>query len=139
MAERGPGSPGLVPLRGTKAGLSPGLSGTAGCEGQAAVELLAGLPALLLAGLIAFQLLLAGYSLSLADGAAEAGALAAAAGEDAEEAAREALPGWARERVEVAGEGGEVKVDLRPPSPLGGLGELLEVSSRAWARPAPEK
>jgi hypothetical protein len=128
----------LVPLWGAKAGPFPGLARAAGCEGQAAVELLAGLPALLLAGLIAFQLLLAGYSLSLADGAAEAGALAAAAGEDAEEAAREALPGWARDRVAVEGEGGEVKVELRPPSPLGGLGELLEVSSRAWARPAPE-
>ena len=45
-------------------------------RGQASVELLAGLPALLLAGLIGFQLLAAGYALTLADGAAEAGALA---------------------------------------------------------------
>jgi hypothetical protein len=107
-------------------------------HGQASVELLAGLPALLLAGLIGFQLLLAGYSLSLADGAAEAGALAAAAGEDPNDAAREALPGWAEERVEVAALGGEVKVELSPPSPLPGLGEALSVSSRAWARPARE-
>jgi hypothetical protein len=108
----------------------------AGERGQAAVELLAGLPALLIAGLIAFQLLAAGYALTLADGAAEAGALAAAAGEDAEEAARAALPGWAAGRVEVKSAGGSVEVRLRPPSVLAGLGEALAVRSRAWARPA---
>jgi hypothetical protein len=106
-----------------------------GCTGQASVELLAGLPALLLAGLIAFQLLATGYALTLADGAAEAGALARAAGADPEDAAREALPGWAGDRVDVSEEGGEVRVELHPPSPISGLGELLAVSSRAWARP----
>ena len=45
-------------------------------RGQASVELVAAVPALLLAALIALQLLLAGYALTLADGAAEAGALA---------------------------------------------------------------
>ena len=40
---------------------------------QASIELLAGLPALLLAAALALQLLLVGYSLSIADGAAEAG------------------------------------------------------------------
>ena len=48
-------------------------------RGQASVELLAGIPALLLAGLLALQLLAVGYSVTLADGAAEAGALALAA------------------------------------------------------------
>jgi hypothetical protein len=103
-------------------------------RGQASVELLAGLPALLLAGLIGFQLLAAGYALTLADGAAEAGALARVAGADPEEAAREALPGWARDRVRVAADGGRVEVLLRPPSPLPGLAERLEVTSRAWVR-----
>jgi hypothetical protein len=104
--------------------------------GQAAVELLAGLPALLVAGLIAFQLLGVGWALTLADGAAEAGALAAAGGAEPEVAAREALPGWARDRVRVAADGGEVRVRLLPPSPLPGLAERLAVTSRAWARPA---
>ena len=45
-------------------------------DGQATVELVAALPALLLAGLLALQLLATGYALTLADGAAEAGALA---------------------------------------------------------------
>jgi hypothetical protein len=105
-------------------------------RGQAAVELISGLPALLLCGLIAFQLLAVGWTLTLADGAAEAGALAEAAGTDSERAAREALPGWARERVDVEARGGEVRVELRPPSPLPGLAEHLVVSSRAWVRAA---
>ena len=52
-------------------------------RGQATVELVAALPALLLAGYVAFQLLAAGYALTLADGAAEAGALALASGRPA--------------------------------------------------------
>ena len=103
-------------------------------RGQAAVELLAALPALLLCGLIGFQLLAVGWAMTLADGAAEAGALARAAGTDSEDAAREALPGWARDRVDVSVRGGRVEVELRPPSPLPGLSERLEVSSGAWVR-----
>jgi hypothetical protein len=108
---------------------------TAG-RGQATVELVAGLPALGLATLVALQLLLTGYSLTVADGAAEAGALAGAAGQDAAGAAREALPGWARERATVSARGGAVRVELRPPAPLAELSERLAVSSEAWARPA---
>jgi hypothetical protein len=102
---------------------------------QASVELLAGLPLLAVAGLIALQMLVTGYSLSLADGAAEAGALAAAAGDDPERAAREALPAWARARATVDAGAGTVSVELRPPAPLPALAERLEVSSEAWARP----
>src|SRR5436190_12328648 len=60
--------------------------------GQASVELLAGVPALLVAGLIALQLLAAGYSLTLADGAAEAGAMALAAGRPAGERLPDGAP-----------------------------------------------
>jgi hypothetical protein len=105
-------------------------------RGQASVELVAALPALLLAGLIALQLLAAGYALTLADGAAEAGALALAAGRPAAGAAREALPGWAEGASEVSVSGGEVTVRLSPPSPLPALRERLAVSSSAFARPA---
>jgi hypothetical protein len=42
----------------------------AGERGQAAVELVAGLPALILCGLVAFQLLAVGYASSLAGDAA---------------------------------------------------------------------
>jgi hypothetical protein len=109
-----------------------------GGSGQASVELLAGLPAVALAGFVALQLLLTGYSLTLADGAAEAGALAGAAGNDPERAARGALPAWARGRATVSSDGGRVTVELRPPAPLPALAERLEVSSQAWARPAEE-
>lgn len=105
-------------------------------RGQAAVELIAALPALLLAALVALQLLAAGYALTLADGAAEAGALALASGGSAAEAAREALPGWADDDVSVSVEGGEVSVRLRPPSPVGAIADRLTVSSSAAARPA---
>lgn len=103
--------------------------------GQATVELVAALPALLLAGLLALQLLAAGYALTLADGAAEAGALALASGRPAVAAARDALPGWAEDEVEVRVSGGEVTVRLSPPSPLPALAERLAVTSSAAARP----
>jgi hypothetical protein len=105
-------------------------------RGQATVELVAALPGLLLAALVALQLLLAGYAITLADGAAEAGALALASGGSAAGAAREALPGWAEDDVSVAVEGNEVSVRLRPPSPIEGLADRLTVTSSASARPA---
>jgi len=105
-------------------------------RGQATVELIAALPALLLSALVALQLLAAGYAITLADGAAEAGALALASGGSAADAARGALPGWAEDQVSVAVEGGEVTVRLRPPSPFRAVAERLQVSSSAAARPA---
>jgi hypothetical protein len=83
---------------------------------------------------VALQLLAVGYTLTLADGAAEAGALAVAVGRDAEPAVDEALPGWAEDRVDVEVHGGEVRVRLRPPSPLAALADRLAVSSEAWVR-----
>jgi Flp pilus assembly protein TadG len=105
-------------------------------DGQATVELVAAVPALLLAALISLQLLAAGYALTLADGAAEAGALALAEGGSAAEAARRALPGWADDNVSVSVAGGEVSVRLRPPSPFGSIADHLAVTSSASARAA---
>lgn len=104
-------------------------------DGQSTVELVAALPALLLAGLLALQLLATGYALTLADGAAEAGALALASGRPAQKAARDALPGWAEDDVEVSVEGGRVTVRLAPPSPLPAVADRLAVTSSAVARP----
>jgi hypothetical protein len=109
--------------------------GLSGEDGQSTVELVAALPALLLAGLLALQLLATGYALTLADGAAEAGALALASGQPAVSAARDALPGWAEDDVEVSVEGGRVTVRLRPPSPLPAIADRLAVTSSAVARP----
>jgi hypothetical protein len=104
-------------------------------EGQATIELVAALPALLLAGLLALQLLAAGYALTLADGAAEAGALALASGRPAVAAARDALPGWAEDDVEVRVSRGKVTVRLPAPSPLPAVADRLAVTSSATARP----
>jgi hypothetical protein len=97
--------------------------------------LVAALPALLLAAVLALQLLATGYALTLADGAAEAGALALASGRPAVDAAREALPGWAEDDVAVSVQGGRVTVRLQPPSPLPAVAEQLAVTSSAAARP----
>ncbi len=104
--------------------------------GQASIELVAGLPALLLGALVCLQLLAAGYALTLADGAAEAGALALAGGAPAPDAVRDALPGWARDRVDVDAGAGEVGVELRPPTVVPGLAGALTVNSVARVRPA---
>lgn len=109
---------------------------TGDARGQAQLELIAGLPLLLLAALVALQLLAVGYSQSLADGAAEAGAIAAADGRDELEAARAGLPGWANSRVDVETADGEVEVQLDPPALLPGLTGHIGVSSTAYARPA---
>jgi hypothetical protein len=105
-------------------------------SGQASVELVAALPALLLAALVALQLLAAGYAMTLADGAAEAGALALVSGGSAAEAARGAVPGWARDDVAVDVRGGTVTVRLLPPSLFRALADRLAVTSAATARPA---
>jgi hypothetical protein len=103
-------------------------------QGQATIELVAALPALLLAGLLALQLLAAGYALTLADGAAEAGALAVAAGRPARSAVLAALPDWADDGSKVSVRGGEVTVQLTPPSPFPPLADRLAVTSSAFAR-----
>ena len=105
-------------------------------RGQATIELIAAIPLLLLAGAIALQLLLAGYALTLADGAAEAGALALAAGRPARSAAEGSLPAWAEDKAEVAVRGGEVTVRLAPPSLLAAVGDHLVVTGNSFARPA---
>jgi Flp pilus assembly protein TadG len=105
-------------------------------RGQATIELVAAVPALLLAALVSLQLLAAGYAITLADGAAEAGALALAEGGSAVGAARGALPGWAKDDVAVSVRGEEVSVRLRPPSPFGAVADRLAVTSTASARSA---
>jgi hypothetical protein len=98
------------------------------------VELLAAVPLVLLAGAVALQLLVAGYALTLADGAAEAGALALAAGRPVGPATRGSLPGWASGRTAISVMGGEVTVRLSPPALLPGLGGRLDVVSSAFSR-----
>lgn len=104
--------------------------------GQATVEVLTAIPLLLLAGAVALQLLLTGYALTLADGAAEAGALALAGGRPAATAAEASLPAWAADRADIAVRGGKVTVRLSPPSLLSAVADQLAVTSSSYARPA---
>ncbi|MDX6636305.1 MAG: hypothetical protein QOF06_2508 [Solirubrobacterales bacterium] len=84
-----------------------------GEEGTASVELVAAVPFLLLALLVAAQIALAGQALWSAGVAARAGARAAAVGGDASAAARSALPSSMREGARVEeGEGVAVRVEV---------------------------
>jgi hypothetical protein len=100
-------------------------------RGQASLELLGVLPALLALALAVSQIFAVGYASVLAGNAAEAGALALAAGADAEAGVREALPGWSRAGARVSVQNGEVTVRLHPPSALKALAERLEVTGKA--------
>ena len=104
-------------------------------RGQASVELLGGLPAVLLTALIVLQLLALGYSKVLAGNAAEAAALAAGGGGDARAAAREAVPGWSRAKMRVEARRGRIRVRMRPPSPLRAVARKLEVEADAAVNP----
>jgi hypothetical protein len=73
--------------------------------GTASVELIAVVPFLLLAVLVAAQIGLAGHALWTAGIAARAGARAGLVGRDVEVAAREALPATMRKGAEVEDRG----------------------------------
>ncbi len=90
--------------------------------------------ALLLAALLCFQLLATGYTATVVDGAAEAGAVALVRGRPVEAAVRRALPGWARSRVSVARFGETVRIRVRPPSLFDSISERLAISASASAR-----
>ena len=104
-------------------------------RGQATVELLGALPAILLTGLVVFQLLAVGYAKVLAGNAAEAAAISVAAGGEAQAAARAAVPGWSRAGMRVDSRRGRVVVRLRPPSPLRALAGALEVQATTAVDP----
>jgi hypothetical protein len=92
-------------------------------EGTASVELVAALPFLLLAVLVAAQLALAGQALWSAGVAARAGARAALVGGDAKAAVRRALPPALRAGVRVS-EGDGVAVSVAIPRLLPALPRL---------------
>jgi len=99
--------------------------------GQASVELVALLPFVVVAAVLAWQVALAGHAMWMVAGAARAAARAHALGADEDDAARAALPGALRRsvRVDDAADGG-VAVRIGVPRVVGG-GQLLSVSARA--------
>lgn len=102
-----------------------------GQRGQSTVELVGMLPLLVAAGLAAAQVLLGGAAREYAGHAAEAGAVALLQGRDPERAARDAVPGWSRSRVDVAVRGGAVRVALRPMALVPPLADALTARSVA--------
>lgn len=106
-------------------------------SGQASVELVAIAPMLVAAVLAVSQLLAAGAAQELADHAAEAGAVALLQRTDAAAAAREAVPGWSRGRLDIRVHDRRVRVRLRPRAFLPALAELLEATGEADAGPRP--
>ena len=102
-------------------------------RGQATVELVALLPLLLAVACAAAQVLLAGAAGEFAGHAAEAGAVALLQGADPEAAARDAVPGWSRGRVEVDVSGDAVRVAVRPAPLVPPLADLLTAHAAADA------
>jgi hypothetical protein len=92
-------------------------------EGTASVELVAVVPFLLLAILVAAQLALVGQALWSAGVAARAGARAALVGRDAKAAARRALPPSLRHEAQVSDANGVV-VEVAIPRLLPALPRL---------------
>ena len=100
--------------------------------GQASVELLGALPALLLLVLVAWQLALAGHAAWLAGNAARVAARADAVGADPARAARGALPARLRRGLTVAErDGGRIDVRVRIPVVLEGAGPRLRAGASA--------
>lgn len=108
-----------------------GCERVSGQRGQSSVEMLGALPALLLIAVVVMQLLAVGYTAVLAGNAAEAGALAMAAGRGAEQAARAGAPGWARGRMSVRRASGAVHVQMQPPKLLPFASGWMRVSATA--------
>lgn len=106
-----------------------------GARGQSTVEIVAMLPLLLAVMAALGQVLVAGAAREFADNAAEAGAVALLQGADAVAAARAAVPGWSRSRVEVRVSGSEVRVALEPARIVPPLARRLVAHGVARAGP----
>jgi hypothetical protein len=88
--------------------------------GQAAAELVAVLPLLVVLFALVAQLAIAGWALWSAGDAARAGARAGAVGGDPERAALSALPGWLERGAEVDA-GPPVQVRVEAPAVVPGV------------------
>jgi hypothetical protein len=103
-------------------------------DGQASVELVGSLAAVLLLALAGFQLLAVGYGAVMADHAAEAAALALAVGSDPDDAASAAVPGWPEDALRVRSRPNRVEVTLLPPAALSFMRGRLAVTGEAVVR-----
>ncbi len=102
-------------------------------RGQAAAELAAVIPFVVVATLAAAQFALVGFALWSAGGAARAGARAELVGDDGEEVAVAAVPKPFHASATIAGS--RVRLEVRAPSLLPGV-RMPAVSSSAQLDPA---
>jgi hypothetical protein len=101
-------------------------------SGQASVEMVATLPAVLLVGLVVWQLAIAGHAAWACANAARVAARAAAVDRDAEKAARSALPRDLKDGLRVRElDDGAIDVRVRVPLLMHALGSIATV--HAWA------
>jgi pilus assembly protein CpaE len=107
-------------------------------EGQATVELLGVVPALLALGLVVWQLTLVGRAAWVAAHAARAAARADLVGEDPGAAARSALPKAFESALDVQVEGtGATRVEVPVPIVHGRWGSPIQIAARAALDPVP--
>ena len=107
-------------------------------RGQATVELVALLPAVLLVGLLVWQLALAGHAAWATANAARVAARAVAVERDAERAARSALPRRLERGLRVrSNDDGLVEVGVRVPLVVRAWGNIATVRARARLEAAP--
>lgn len=107
-------------------------------EGQATVELLGVVPALLALGLVVWQLTLVGHAAWMAAHAARAAARAQLVGDDAEAAARSALPKALEPVLGVhAEETGATRVEVPVPIVHRKWGSPVKITARAALEPVP--
>ncbi len=103
--------------------------------GQASVEMLAGVPLVLLVVVAVLHVFVAAACREYAAHGAHAGAVALLEDADPVDAARAALPGWARSGVHVTASGRRVVVRVRPRVLMPGLERLLTAQASADAGP----
>jgi hypothetical protein len=100
-------------------------------SGQASVEMVGTLPAILLVAALVWQLAVAGHAAWLCAGAARAAARAEVVGRDGERAARRALPASLERGLRVDSSDGAARVRLRVPLLLTRWQSPLSVSATA--------
>ena len=94
-------------------------------------------PLVLVVGVVLWQLALAGHAAWACANAARVAARAEAVGQDAERAARSALPGYLEPGLEVSRHGsGATRVEVGVPLLLGVAGRVGIASTAALGRPA---
>ena len=112
------------------------MRGFANERGQASVELVALVPVVLLVGAVVVQLALAGHAAWACANAARVAARAEAVGNDAERAARSALPGYLEDRLAVERRpSGATRVQVNVPLLLGLAGAVPIDATASFGSP----